>query len=270
MTSLERGLDILSYIASNGPTTAEAISRSANLPLSTTYRYVTTLRAKGYIADYEGHFDLGLKTLRMLRPQALHRCLAAIASPVIFDLVSRTDETTILTVRDGWSATCIELAEPRRAVRFSFRRGVSLSLHKGASAKPLLAYMEPAFIRRYLEARVAWDEGEDADAAWDDLADVREKGIAITVSELDSGALGVGVPVFWDGEIAACISAIGPSSRLPERRLREIVGHVKEAGDRLTAILSETDVAAYADDDTDLPPRTTDIRAVNTSAAKVI
>lgn len=251
MTSLERGLDILSYIAAHGPTTAESISRAAQLPLSTTYRYVTTLRAKDYIADYEGHFDLGLKTLRMLRPQALHRCLAAIASPVIFDLVAKTDETVILTVRDGWSATCIELAEPRRAVRFSFRRGVSLSLHKGASAKPLLANMDPSFIRHYLEARVGWEEGQDAEAAWDDLVAVREKGFAITSSELDSGALGVGVPVFWDGEIAACLSAIGPSSRLTERKLREVVGHVKEAGVSLSEILSapgSVDAVLHADE----------------------
>ncbi|GAB3600159.1 IclR family transcriptional regulator [Microbacterium tumbae] len=246
MTSLDRGLDILSYIAAAGPTTAEAIARAAELPLSTTYRYVTTLRGKGYIADYEGHFDLGLKTLRMLKPQALHRCLAAIASPVIFELVAQTDETVILTVRDGWSATCIELAEPRRAVRFSFRRGVSLSLHKGASAKPLLAYMDQRFIHRYLEARVGWDEGEDPEAAAQNLADVREKGLAITVSELDSGAIGVGVPVFWDGDIAACISAIGPSSRMSERRLREIVSHVRAAGKKLTDILSEPLPAATA------------------------
>ncbi|MFC7622643.1 IclR family transcriptional regulator [Microlunatus sp. GCM10028923] len=238
MTSLERGLDILSHIASHGPTTADAISRSAELPLSTTYRYVTTLRNKGYIADYEGHFDLGLNALRMLRPHALHRCLAALASPVIFDLVGKTDETTILTVRDGWSATCIELAEPRRAVRFSFRRGVSLSLHKGASAKPLLAYMDAPFIRRYLEARIAWDDGHDIETAWNDLADVRKKGLAITVSELDPGAIGVGVPVFWDGEIAACISTIGPSARMPERQLREIVGHTRAAGEQLTETLS--------------------------------
>ena len=241
MTSLERGLDILSHIAINGPTTADSIAEASGLPLSTTYRYIMSLRKGGYIADYEGHFDLGLRTLRMLRPQALQRCLAAISSPVMFDLVKKTDETTLLTVRDGWSATCIELAEPRRAVRFSFRRGVSLSLHKGASAKPLLANMDAGFIRRYLDARVGWDEGQDPSATWDELADVRAKGLAVTVSELDPGALGVGVPVFWDGEIAACISVIGPSSRMPERRLRDIVGHVRDAGFQLTDILSSTD-----------------------------
>lgn len=238
MTSLERGLDVLSHIALHGPTTADAISASVGLPLSTTYRYITSLRETGYIADYEGHFDLGLRALRVMRPEALHRCLAALSSPVMFDLVAKTQETALLTVRDGWSATCIELVEPRRAVRFSFRRGISLSLHKGASAKPLLAHMDPAFVRRYLEARVGWDEGQDPAKVWDELADVRAKGLAITVSELDPGAVGVGVPVFWDGQIAACVSVVGPSSRLADRRIREIVSAVRDAGVGLTALLS--------------------------------
>jgi len=238
VSALDRGLDVLSHIAINGPTTADAIAAAVGLPLSTTYRYITTLRSSGYIADYEGHFDLGLRMLRVLRPEALHRCLAALSSPVMFDLVAKTQETALLTVRDGWSATCIELVEPRRAVRFSFRRGVSLSLHKGASSKPLLANMDAPFVRRYLEARVGWDEGQDPDKVWGELAEVRSRGYAITVSELDSGAVGVGVPVFWDGRVAACVSVVGPSSRFADRRAREILGHVRQAGEQLTELLT--------------------------------
>jgi DNA-binding IclR family transcriptional regulator len=253
MTSLERGLELLSHIAVHGPTTADAISEATGLPLSTTYRYITTLRERGYVADFEGHFDLGLRALRMMRTEALHRCLAALSSRVMFDLVASTQETALLTVRDGWSATCVELVEPRRAVRFSFRRGVSLSLHKGASAKPLLAYMDSTFVRRYLEARVGWDEGQDPSKVWDELDDVRKKGLAITVSELDSGAVGVGVPVFWDGEITACVSVVGPSARFADRRIRDIVDATRRAGRDLTALLSgdgaqtETEVAAVAE-----------------------
>jgi DNA-binding IclR family transcriptional regulator len=246
MTSLDRGLQILSHIALNGPTTAESIAADAGLPLSTTYRYITTLRNRGYVADYEGHFDLGLRTLRMLRPEALQRCLAAIASPVLFDLVSRTEETAVLTVRDGWSATCIELAEPRRAIRFSFRRGISLSLHKGASAKPLLAFMDSAFIHRYLDSRVGWEEGQDPEATWNDLSEIRSKGVATTVSELDSGAIAIGVPVFWDGKIAACISVVGPHSRLADRRIRDVTARVREAGAQLTALLTNTDGSEFS------------------------
>jgi DNA-binding IclR family transcriptional regulator len=238
MTTLGRGLDVLSHIATNGPTTADDIAAAVGLPLSTTYRYITALRTGGYVADYEGHFDLGVQALRMLRPEALHRCLASICGPVMFDLVSTTQETALLTVRDGWSATCIELVEPRRAVRFSFRRGVSLSLHKGASAKPLLAFQDPVFIRRYLDARVGWIEDQDPEAVWNDLTEVRARGFAVTVSELDSGSVGVGAPVFWDGEVGACISVAGPAVRMNERRVRDVVGRVREAAVELGTLLS--------------------------------
>jgi DNA-binding IclR family transcriptional regulator len=237
MTALDRGLEVLSHIALHGPITAEAIAEESGLPLSTTYRYIVTLRAQGYVADYGGHFDLGVKMLRVLKPEALNRGLATISSPVMFDLVAKTSETALLTVREGWTATCIGQTEPHRAVRFSFRRGVSLSLHKGASAKPLLANMDGAFIKRYLDSRVGWDEGQDTAASWEELADIRTKGFAVTASELDSGAIGIGVPVFWDGEIAACLSVVGPSSRLSDRRLKEAVGHTMLAGRKLTDLL---------------------------------
>jgi DNA-binding IclR family transcriptional regulator len=237
MTSLERGLDVLGHIAEHGPATAEFIAEKAGLPLSTTYRYMVTLRSQGYIADYGGHFDLGVRMLRMLKPAALNRCLATMCSPAMFDLVAKTGETALLTVREGWTATCIAQAEPHRAVRFSFRRGVSLSLHKGASAKPLLANSDAAFIHRYLDRRVGWEEGLDPANNWADLSSIRERGFAVTTSELDSGALGIGVPVFWDGEIAACLSTVGPTSRLTERRLKEAVANTIATGKALTDML---------------------------------
>jgi len=238
MTSLDRGLDVLMHIANDGPMTAETVAERSGLPLSTTYRYLTTLRTQRYVVDYGGHFDLGVRMLRMLKPTALNRGLATLSSPVMFALVAKTNETALLTVREGWTATCIELTEPHRTVRFSYRRGVSLSLHRGASAKPLLAYSEPAFIHQYLDSRVSWEEDQDTTATLEQLGKIRDKGYCLTASELDSGAIGIGVPVFWDGEIAACLSLVGPTFRLNDRRLKEAVGHTIDAGRELSALLS--------------------------------
>ena len=244
MTALDRGLEVLAHIAEHGPATAELIAEKSGLPLSTTYRYMVTLRSQGSIADYGGHYDLGVRMLRMLKPAALNRCLATMCSPVMFDLVAKTSETALLTVREGWTATCIAQAEPHRAVKFSFRRGISLSLHKGASAKPLLANSEPAFVHRYLDRRVGWDEGLDPAVNWNDLATIRQKGFAVTASELDSGAIGIGVPVFWDGEIAACLSIVGPSSRLADRRLKDAILQTVAAGRKLTDMLTSDEYRA--------------------------
>lgn len=235
MTALDRGLAILDYVSAHGPTTAENISDGIGLPLSTTYRYLNLLRGQHYLADYEGHYDLGTRMLRLLRGSALNRCLAALAGPTMFDLVAQVGETVLLTVRDGWSATCIERVEPHRAVRLSFRRNVSLALHLGASAKPLLACMDPRFIDEYLNSREPHSETEHIRTQ---LAAIRRDGIAITCGELDRDAVAIGVPVHWDGEVAACLSIAGPQVRLTGRRLREAEDLVRSAGRRVSELLS--------------------------------
>jgi DNA-binding IclR family transcriptional regulator len=238
VTALDRGLAILDYVAANGPTTAEAISEGIGLPLSTTYRYVNMLRGNNYLADYEGHFDLGTRMLRTLRAGALNRCLAALAGPTMFALVTRVAETALLTVRDGWSATCIERVEPHRAVRLSFRRNVSLPLHLGASAKPLLAHMDPQSIDDYLASRAPLSAKVDTDELRDQLAAIRRDGISSTSGELDRDAVAIGVPVYWDNEVAACLSVAGPRARLNGRRLRDTETQVRSAGAQITALLS--------------------------------
>jgi DNA-binding IclR family transcriptional regulator len=235
MTALDRGLAILDYVSAHGPTTAETIADGIGLPLSTTYRYLNLLRGQNYLADYEGHYDLGTRMLRLLRGGALNRCLAALAGPTMFELVAQVGETALLTVRDGWSATCIERVEPHRAVRLSFRRNVSLALHLGASAKPLLACMGPRFIDEYLGSREPQSDTEQVRAQ---LAAIRRDGIAISCGELDRDAVAIGVPVFWDDEVAACLSVAGPQVRLNGRRLREAEALVRSAGRRVGELLS--------------------------------
>ena len=242
MPALERGLDILAFVGTHGPTTAETISRDLDLPLSTVYRYMNALRDKGYLAPYDGLYDLGPNMMHLLHPSVMHRCLAHLANPVMSSLVVRIRETVLLTVLNGDSATCIEAIEPHRPVRLSFRRGVSLPLHAGASAKPLLAYMPGHLIEEYLlQHKPVGADGNDAERIRAQLRTIRRRGMSVTQGELDSGALAIGVPIFWNREVAACLSVAGPRSRLPERKVREATALVLAGGRRLSQVLSDTE-----------------------------
>lgn len=238
--SLDRGLEVLANVCANGPTTAESISRDLGLPLSTTYRYIADLRSHGYVAMYEGYFDLGVRMLQMLHPRLLHRCLAQIATPIMFDLVGRTGESIVLTVRDGWNATCIELVEPRRAIRLSFRRGVSLPLHAGASAKPLLAHMAGHLVDEYINRHegLVNDRPDWPDHLRGQLAEIRRQGVIATRGEIDPGVVAIGVPIFWDGRVAACLSVAGPGTRFNDRKIRDVAALVRTAGDQLSELIS--------------------------------
>ncbi len=59
--SLERGLEILGVLCDRGPLTVEAVASAVGIPLSTTYRYLTTLRSLGYVEVIDGRYDVGAR-----------------------------------------------------------------------------------------------------------------------------------------------------------------------------------------------------------------
>jgi DNA-binding IclR family transcriptional regulator len=134
MSSLVRGLEILADIGDAGPSTVEQLSRRLELPLSTTYRYVSTLRSLGFLTEHEGRYGAGARLLQLVRRTDVDQSLARLADPLLLDLVDRTNETAILTVRVGTMAFCIHSVEPLRSVRLSFARGTTQPLPAWASA----------------------------------------------------------------------------------------------------------------------------------------
>lgn len=240
MSSLERGLDILAAIGETGPCTVEQLSRRLAMPISTTYRYVSTLRSLGFLADHEGRYGAGARLLQLVRHTDVDQSLARLADPVLGELVDRSGETAILTVRVGTMAFCLHSVEPIRAVRLSFARGSTQPLHAGASAKPLLAHADPAFVDDLVASGSVTftEQTPDADALRRQLAQIRATGICVTSSEVDADALAVGVPVFWGGTVAAALSVAGPIARFDKRKFARTVDLVIAGGRALERVLA--------------------------------
>jgi DNA-binding IclR family transcriptional regulator len=70
-----------------------------------------------------------------------------------------------------------------------------------------------------------------------DLAEVRRRGFAATVDELEIGLAAVAVPVRGrDGEVVAALGVSGPTARLADR-VDEVARHLVTEGDALSALL---------------------------------
>jgi DNA-binding IclR family transcriptional regulator len=226
---VKRSLEILDVVAGRGPMTVEEIAAVTGLPLSTTYRYLRTLRGMGYLAPQDGAWDVGGELLGLLRRADLPAVLGRTAAPVLTDLAVRTEETVLLTVPDGWTARCVESVPPRRPVRLSYRRGVSLPLHAGASAKPLLAHLPGRTVDEYLRSVTLGGGNRDWTALRRQLAEIRATGVCVTHAELDPDSVGIGVPVFLDRQVVACVSLAGHRTRFPGARLRETADLLRAA-----------------------------------------
>jgi DNA-binding IclR family transcriptional regulator len=248
-TTLARGFEVLAAVCQLAPTTVEAIATNLGLPLSTAYRYVRTLRELGFIQEYEGYYDIGVRMLGLVRDVRTEEALSRLASPVLFDLVYRTSETATLVVADGDLARTVISIEPHRPVRLSFRTGAMLPLHAGAPAKVLLAHMPEAFIRGYL-ARAARTGGSSqtsfTQSLTGQLQEIRERGVCVTHSEVDADAVGIAAPLFRRKELIAAISVAGPASRLGDRAISEAGRLVQAAARQLEGVLDGTIAPASA------------------------
>lgn len=232
---LQRSLDIVEHVALHGPCTARDLAAALSLPASTTYRLVSQLAGADYLSVHDGQVSPGLRMLGMAVELDVGAMMARLAAPLMWSLVEQTEETAVLTMTDGLAARCVESAEPRRAVRLTFRPGNLYPLHRGASAKPLLAFAAPERQAAYFSHLLTQPDGP----AWvarvrGDIARIRREGVSITYGEIDPGAVGIGAAFLWRGRVMGCISVAGPADRLTDRRIMQAKAAVKDAAHQLS------------------------------------
>src|SRR6185437_13323496 len=222
--ALERAVELLHHIGRQpaGPTVAE-LATEAGMPTSTAYRLLAELEQHGLVQrGPDSTVALGTRLVALGRTAeaGLRERVVEPATAVMEELSEELGETVILTAPCALEAIVLHVVEAERhSVRLSyaqFRRG---PMHRGASAKILAAFLEPAERRRLVEA--VGDSGLDAE-----LDAVRRDGIAVTMAELDERAAAVAAPILdRRGRLVAGLSVAGPAERITARvpALREAV-----------------------------------------------
>ncbi|MDQ3865295.1 MAG: IclR family transcriptional regulator, partial [Actinomycetota bacterium] len=112
-------------------------------------------------------------------------------------------------------------------------------LHATANGKIFLAYgaaRTPAHLDRLASETITEPAPLERE-----LADVRARGYATAVDELEDGLAAVAAPVFGsDGAVVAALSISGPSVRLTSERMDAVIPYLQEESDALSARLGYT------------------------------
>ena len=229
-SSFARGLRVFTTITEQGSVNAGAIAVFLDMPISSVYRFLGTLKELDLIVEVNNKYQLG-STFRALASQGLdHERRAKFSLPVLRRLVSETGETADLLVRSGLSAICVQEAESRFTMR--------IGLHE---QRVLLAFAPPQVIeevisrglRRYTAATLS------ADKLLSSLEQTRKKKIAISRGEYVSGAVAVGVPVFVRGQPVCSVGVAGPKERCTNEWVRIAAVSLAKASLTLTDIFTE-------------------------------
>ncbi|MBV9598464.1 MAG: IclR family transcriptional regulator [Chloroflexi bacterium] len=247
----ERAIDVLLLFDEDYPVlTAGEIARRLDMPRSTTYRYLQTLRSYNLIEeDARGGFRLGTRIFQLGRIARQGLGYVEVARGYMDDLAALTGEVVLLTRRAGNQVVCVERVEgdPRHPIRLSYERGHVLPLHAGASAKVLLAFSDAADIDaalgsidslpRYTDRTVT-----DKTALRRQLERIRADGYALSAGEVDVGVRGIAAPILHpDGRATAGLSVVGPQFRLKDAALKAAINAVRESASAISARLRDID-----------------------------
>jgi DNA-binding IclR family transcriptional regulator len=215
---------LLLHALRTGPLSLADLAEATSLPRATAHRLASALEHHGMVdRDELGRFRVGpfVATLAMAAPD---QDLAVIATPLLVDLRDRTGESTQLYVRRGDHRTCIAAADRVSGLRDSVPVGAQLTMKAGSGARVL----------------AAWDNEVPDGAAYSagDLAAVRRRGWADSVSEREAGVASVSAPVLRaDDSVVAAISVSGPVERLTAAARKRLAPDLVRAATELAYLL---------------------------------
>lgn len=211
------------------------------------YRSLKTLEAAGYLVqDEDARFELGPNAGLLATAGVRHQSatLMDVAGPHLDRLSDQTRETVHLFVREGDQAVCVDRRESTQSVRLISVLGRSFPLHAGAVPKAILAHLTEAerdAVLDRLESLPAYTDRTvlDREMLAARLAEVRERGWAVSDEDFDASARGVGAPLFGpDGVVMGGISVGGPSFRVDDVALARFAELVRAAAGEISRRLA--------------------------------
>ena len=160
------------------------------------------------------------------------------AQSILDRLVQEFGETAHLARLSGDCAESVLMKRPLGSDRAFVQPGRRLPLHAAASGKAILAFQDEEFIASYLtRPRVRYTMRTKVDGAdiREEMAKIREDGMAVCENELDAGVLSYGHPVpADDGHVLYSVGITGLADRFHRVARARIRERLSEAADELS------------------------------------
>ncbi len=244
--TVARALELLSsFSQTHQEWSVSELSRAKGIEKSTVSRLLNTLHVYGFLWQdpITRQYSLGGKILELadvLRPETI---LAANAGAILNRLAHESGETAILGLRRGWTCLCAQIIESNKGLRAGPRVGQQTPLNAGAIGKAMLANLPDDDLKRFLSGELQRFTSEtitDPVRLLDELRSVRQKGYALSFSELEEGVAAIAVPVFDSSRTAIATVALDmPALRFGTAD--DYIDALRVAATELTSVASGRD-----------------------------
>ena len=233
--AVDRAAAILEILRRDGEAGVTEVARELGVHKSTASRLLAALGRRELVTQdtARGRFQLGLGIVRLAGAAARRLDVVQESRPVCRALAQEVGETVNVAILSGRDALYLDQVAGPAALSPHNWAGQRIPLHATSDGKVLLAYLPRDEIAEHLVPplqRFTDHTIITAAALARVLAQVRRRGYATAVEELEAGLTAVAAPVRdAEGAVVASISASGPSFRIPADRIPALAGSVRHA-----------------------------------------
>ena len=240
--SVDRALTILEALARAGVAGVTEVAAELDVHKSTAFRLMSTLECHDLVEQTgdRGKYRLGVGVLRLAGATTARLDVVQEARQISRRLAATTGETVNVAVLSGHSALYLDQVAGSSALQSHNWVGQHIPLHATSNGKILLSELDETRLQQLLGSLPSYTDRTITRKAplMQDLAEVRERGYAVAVDELELGLTAVAAPIRnAHGDIIASMSVSGPSFRLRGEALdaavRETVAAAAEVSFRL-------------------------------------
>lgn len=215
---------ILRVLRERGPVRLTDIASELNIAKSTVHNHLFVLQEQNFATHTEDGFDLGMQLLDFGLESRKRKEIFEFGQQKVDELADKTGERSWCVIEEDGMAVYVYGAAGRNAVRLPEETGTRRLLHHIAAGKAIMANLPPERIDEIIDQygiKAATEHTiADEEKLKQELANIRERGVAYNLQEGILGIHAIGAPVLdTDNSVFGAISIAGPANRLTEIRL---------------------------------------------------
>jgi DNA-binding IclR family transcriptional regulator len=234
---------------------AAEVAAKIGLNTATTHRFLLTLADVGAVArTAAGKFRLGMLLADLGGRVMRTTVLADAAAETIRAVAADVRETTHIAILTDNVVVAIAQAEPDRNLRIDTQVGRRLPAYCTGHGKALLAALDDRALAAFFAAtpldRKTPKTITTEAALRAELARIRGNGYSVGDEEAEIGLRSVSVPIVdTQDRVRAAIAVSGPSARMTDVYISEILPRLKAAAAKISRTLYPLETSGGAGDD---------------------
>lgn len=215
--AIHRTLDIVETLVEQRALTVSDISRRFDIPKSSVYAILQTLKSRGYVEkDLEDRYSLSFRLFSLGATLVDNLDVRTEVHSLLEELTRKAGITGHIAIRDGGHAVYIDKVEVMDAVRLTTWVGKRMPLHSTSIGKALLAFLPEKDLDRIITEhplkRFTPKTLASPAALKEQLAKVRAQGFASCSEENEVDVRSVAAPIFNGSQSVVAAVNLGASS----------------------------------------------------------